>query len=118
LQSDELAIEALWDTGANRSCVSARLAERLALLKIDTADTSGISGEFSSFVHLVDIVLPNMISVRNVRVAEFIDDNDFDVIIGMDIITCGDFAISNYGRKTLVSFRVPSQKPPIDFRKS
>jgi hypothetical protein len=113
-----LTIQALWDTGANRSCVSARLAERLNLFKIDTADTSGINGVFSSFVYLVDIILPNMISVRNVRVAEFIDDNDFDVIIGMDIITCGDFAISNYGRKTVVSFRVPSQNPHIDFRET
>jgi hypothetical protein len=64
----------------------------------------------------VDILLPNMVSVRDVYVTEFIDDGDFDVIIGMDIITCGDFAISNYGRKTVVSFRVPAQKPPIDFR--
>jgi hypothetical protein len=57
-------------------------------------------------------------TIRNVRVTEFIDENDFDVIIGMDIITCGDFAISNYGRKTVVSFRIPSQNPPIDFRDS
>jgi hypothetical protein len=64
----------------------------------------------------VDILLPNMVSVRDVYVTEFIDDGDFDVIIGMDIITCGDFAISNYGRKTVVSFRVPAQNPPIDFR--
>jgi len=116
LQNNEILVKALWDTGANRSCVSVKMAKRLGLLKIDTSDTSGVSGVFSSFVHLIDIVLPNMISVRNVRVTEFIDDGDFDVIIGMDIITCGDFAISNYGRKTVVSFRVPAQKPPIDFR--
>jgi len=118
LQNCEIVVKALWDTGANRSCVSVNTARRLGLLKVDTSDTVGVGGVFSSFVHLVDIILPNMISVRNVRGTEFIDEGDFDVIIGMDIITCGDFAVSNYGGKTLVSFRVPPQNPPLDFRAS
>jgi hypothetical protein len=116
LRSEETESRALWDTGANRSCISARLAHRLGLIRIDTSDTAGVGGVLSSFVHLADIGLPNRISIRNVRVTEFIDDDDFDVIIGMDILTCGDFALSNYGRKTVISFRIPSQKPPIDFR--
>jgi len=116
LETDEIVVKALWATGANRSCVSVKTAKRLGLLKIDTSDTVGAGGVFYSFVHLVDIALPNKISVRNVRVTEFIDEGDFDIIIGMDIITCGDFAVSNYNRETIVSFRVPSQKPPVDFR--
>ena len=33
-----------------------------------------------------------------------------DVLIGMDIISLGDFAISNYESKTQFSFRIPSQE--------
>ena len=33
----------------------------------------------------------------------------FDVLIGMDIITQGDFAVTNLGGKTKFSFRIPSQ---------
>ena len=32
------------------------------------------------------------------------------VLIGMDIITAGDFAVSNYNGTTMFSFRIPSQK--------
>lgn len=34
----------------------------------------------------------------------------FDLLIGMDIITTGDFSITNVGGKTIFSFRVPSIK--------
>ena len=38
----------------------------------------------------------------------------FDVLIGMDIITKGDFAITNPDGTTKFSFRIPSQAD-IDF---
>ena len=40
--------------------------------------------------------------------------NGFDVLIGMDIITLGDFSITNVGGKTIFSFRVPSTET-IDY---
>lgn len=39
---------------------------------------------------------------------------DADILIGMDIITLGDFAVTNYEGVTKLSFRVPSQRH-IDF---
>jgi len=36
------------------------------------------------------------------------------MLIGMDIIGIGDFAVSNYNNKTIFSFRYPS-KHKIDF---
>jgi hypothetical protein len=40
----------------------------------------------------------------------------FDILIGMDIITMGDFLIQNYDRKTTFLFRFPSSKDPIIFQ--
>ena len=34
--------------------------------------------------------------------------NDFDVIVGMGIITRGDFSITNVNGLTHMSFRIPS----------
>jgi hypothetical protein len=45
------------------------------------------------------------------------DNGEFELIIGMDIITLGDFAISNKDNKTTVSFRIPPRDEPIDFLK-
>jgi SEC-C motif len=40
----------------------------------------------------------------------------FDVLIGMDIISQGDFAVTNFGGNTRFSFRVPSLEE-LDFNK-
>jgi len=37
------------------------------------------------------------------------------MLIGMEIITVGDFAISNKDKKTIVSYRIPPSNNPIDF---
>lgn len=39
-----------------------------------------------------------------------IGSQGIDVLIGMDIISNGDFAISNYEGRTQFSFRLPSQE--------
>ncbi|MBA7557794.1 hypothetical protein ES705_50566 [subsurface metagenome] len=46
-------------------------------------------------VYLVNIYLPNNLVLRGVRVTECEDNPNFGIIIGMDIITAGDFCISN-----------------------
>jgi hypothetical protein len=107
--------QALWDTGASSSCISKSLANRLGLKSIEMCYVSGVGGIHLSNVYTVDILLPNKVSVNGVRVTEFFDNGSFNVIVGMDIITIGDFAISNQGGKTTVSYRVPPDDSPIDF---
>jgi hypothetical protein len=63
----------------------------------------------------MDIILPDGIRIANVPVAEIDSEREFDIIIGMNIISLGDFAISNNNGKTVMSFRLPSANLPIDF---
>ncbi len=42
------------------------------------------------------------------------DLHDFDVLIGMDIISQGDFSITHEGNRTIFSFQTPSTHN-IDF---
>jgi hypothetical protein len=65
---------------------------------------------------LVNLYLPNQVRVLKVLVAEGIPGGA-DMLIGMDIIGLGDFAVSNYNNKTVFSFRMPSMDT-IDFCKS
>ena len=61
--------------------------------------------------------MPNNLIVQNVRVTECQDTTGkFGLIIGMDIITLGDFAVTNANGNTTVSFRIPSVEA-IDFVK-
>jgi hypothetical protein len=108
-------IRALWDTGATGSAISRGLARHLGLKSVDLSKVSGVSGVHLSPVYLVDILLPSKVQISNVRVTEFLDNGIFEMLIGMDIITYGDFAISNKDGKTVVSFRTPPSDNPIDF---
>ena len=67
-------------------------------------------GQSTVNTYLVNLYLPNNLVVPNVRVTECADTSSFGVIIGMDIITNGDFSISNVSGKTIVTFRMPSIK--------
>ncbi len=64
--------------------------------------------------YLVNIGLPNNVSYRGVRVAKGNLPNGADILIGMNIINTGDFAVTNFNGITKFSFRVPSVEH-IDF---
>jgi hypothetical protein len=75
----------------------------------------GVHGPEFAETFLANIALPNGVAFPNVRVtrAKIIGA---DVLIGMDIITTGDFAVTNFGKKTVFSFRIPPQHT-IDYVK-
>ncbi len=64
-------------------------------------------------VFLVNIGLPSGVEISGLRVAKVVL-RDADVLIGMDIINHGDFAVTNRDGRTKFSFRIPSQAD-IDF---
>jgi hypothetical protein len=57
-----------------------------------------------------------MVIFTNIHAAEFVKTIQiFDVIIGMDILTLGDLAITNHNHRTVLSFRIPPDAKHIDF---
>jgi len=105
---------ALWDTGATNTCISKAVVKKLALKPITVARVSGAYGEENTKpVYLVCLYLPNGVFFDNTPVIEW-DSQDIEVLVGMDILTKGDFAVSNVDNKTFFSFRIPSLEK-IDF---
>jgi predicted aspartyl protease len=105
---------ALWDTGASNSLIRPEVAQKLHLLPVSmtTINTPTSKNEISP-VYSVNLYLPNMVRVQNVQVLEGIPSG-CDMLIGMDIIGLGDFAVTNFNGKTVFSFRMPSMTT-IDF---
>ena len=64
----------------------------------------------------MNIALPNKVAFSNVRVTKGTLAGS-DVLIGMDIISQGDFAVTNTEDQTVFSFRIPSIQR-IDFVKA
>ncbi|MDO4981042.1 MAG: SEC-C metal-binding domain-containing protein [Prevotellaceae bacterium] len=103
----------LWDTGASSSCISKRLAKDLGLVQTGVANTFTAAGPSQTKTYVVNIGLPNHVQIPMVMVSEA-ELNGFDVLIGMDVITLGDFSITNVNGKTVFSFRIPSTET-IDY---
>ena len=98
---------ALWDTGATGTVITERVVNELGLEPITRTIVYNAGGSRTSGVYLVNVKLPNNVGIANVRVTDGVL-GEIDVLVGMDIISKGDFAITNYGGNTHFSFRIPS----------
>jgi hypothetical protein len=106
-------IVAIWDSGATASCISNEVATRLGLIACGHADiTLALVASVVPY-HRVDLELPNGLRFEKLWVFEC-DLRSDDVLIGMDIISQGDFAITTAGGRTTFSFRKPAVEE-IDF---
>ncbi len=105
---------AIWDTGATLCVISKRVVDNLDLKPIGVTQVQHCGGTSLQEKYLVNIILPNKVGIPNVLVTEGKLTDDADVLIGMDIICRGDFAITNKGKKTIFTFRIPSVET-IDF---
>ena len=101
--------KALWDTGATNTCISDRLALELSLNDEDFVKIATAAGVVRVPVYYIHLFLPNRQVFHEIQVVQFTyTDDDCDVIIGMDIITQGDLALTNQEGHTVFSFRIPS----------
>lgn len=100
----------IWDTGATCSCITKSLADELGLSVIQKTQVAGVHGTKEVNVYFVNITLNNQNIIINAlvtEVAELSADHKTGLLIGMNIITMGDFCISNNG-VTVMTFRTPS----------
>ena len=99
---------AAWDTGAQVTIISPRLVEALGLLPCGQGQFMGIGGDQVSDAYLVYVGLSNGDLIGEVKVY-CSDIDDYDILLGMDIITETDFVITNKDAKTTFQFRSPSE---------
>lgn len=105
---------AIWDTGATNSAITPKVVAACGLQSIGVQGVSYANGTTSEVeVFLVNIMLPSEVGFYELRVT-LGDLDSADMLIGMDIINQGDFAVTNSDNRTKFSFRVPSQAD-IDF---
>jgi predicted aspartyl protease len=119
--SDELTsylTNALWDTGAMLSVISPEVVSKLNLDIVDTVEIAGINGESEAEVAIISIRFPNSAVIEDVRAAVCKMTPGNEMIIGMDVITQMDFAITNGGGQTQFSFAIPPFENKIDFSKN
>lgn len=103
-----LRFTGLWDTGATGSMITSRVAGALGLMPSGMCQTYHAQGVSYVNTYLINIVLLNGIQVYNLKVSEGNLPDGIDLLIGMDIISLGDFSITHRNGGTTFSFQIPS----------
>lgn len=106
---NNMQVSAIWDTGATGTAITSHLVQQLGLVPTGKKTVNTAGGSFVQNTYTVDVGLPNSVLVQSVIATEVpgLSSNN-EVLIGMDIISLGDFSITQYNRKTCMSFRIPS----------
>lgn len=106
---------AVWDTGANGTVITKQVADELGLKAIGITEVYHAQGKGLTNEYLVNVALLNGVIIPGVRVTEGVLAG-CDVLIGMDIIGMGDFAVTHTNSQggTTMSFCIPSVEE-IDF---
>jgi len=99
---------AIWDTGATGSVITQAIIDSCSLVPTGMALMHHAQGSSQVETYLVNIGLPNGVLVYGVRVTKGELPGGGDMLIGMNIISKGDFAVTNFNGITKFSFRFPS----------
>jgi len=106
---------ALWDTGAEISVISNKIAKELGLVSIGEGELGGIGGDSVSSIYEIHLGLPSGELIQGLMVMS--DDlQDHDILIGMDVISQCDLAISHPQDLMRFTYERPSKRD-IDFTK-
>ena len=99
----------LWDTGATNTMISQKIINELHLEVKGCVPIIYGGGGGKSNIYDVAIILPNSLLIQKIKVGTLsLNCEYYDGIIGMDIISMGDFCISGEKGKRVFSFCVPS----------
>ena len=105
--------KAIWDTGATGSAINIKAVQELGLQRIGVEDVTGIGGvvmKVETFRLVINF--PRCGTYLLESVAGIPMPNE--VLIGMDVISRGDFSFVN-GK--IFSYRSPSFHDPVEFDK-
>ena len=106
------------DTGCSNTCISDELAEKMSLISCGTQPFSVVGGEtIDANCYIANITIDNTIPCGDIEVGSYQKaDAFYDVIIGMDILSKCDFAITSVNGHMKLTMAYPSKRD-LDFTK-
>ena len=107
---EPIKCNAIWDTGATSSMISANTAKKLMLAPVGLTQIAGVHGINNAKTYLVDVVFGNGFTLHEIKVSEASDFGGFDFLVGMDIISRGIMAVDGVTNgKLKVRFQIEAQ---------
>ena len=104
----KMEVDALWDTGSSYTYISRRLASQMGMISVGQSGYITPTGASISEQYVIEIILPDGTHVTDVHAGgSDIDAMGIDLILGLQIILLGDFAIRHRDGQTFMSFLCP-----------
>jgi hypothetical protein len=101
---------AIWDTGASQTNISTDLVEKLNIPIIGKKPLGGIDTIIDTSTHKITIKLNDEIIFHDIEVVSSnIQSEYIDALIGMDIISQGDFYITHFDDEIRFDFVYPPE---------
>lgn len=94
------------DTGATSTMVSEQVADALNLYPCGEISVSGVHGTNKSELFFLDIVFGDFV-LPDHRVSGSTGDAGFDILIGMDILSMGEFEFVNIFGRQIFRWGIP-----------
>lgn len=109
-----MAVNALWDTGSTESLISEKIVKMIEPILKNKSKYVTRDVVIECETYAVSLSLSDEITFRDVLMKKAdLSDKNVDIIIGMDIISRGDFEIRNYNNLVEFAFRIPPKNEPI-----
>lgn len=102
---------AVWDTGATNTIISPEIVKVLGLKPSGKCQVSSYGNDVEVNTYMIDLGFQNGYKITNLQVlsGEGHENLDYDVLIGMDVITKGDFCVTTIHGETSFFFRMPAE---------
>ena len=109
-----MAVNALWDTGSTESLISENIVKMIDPILKSKAKYVTKDSVIESEIYAVSLSLSEEITFRDVLMKKAdLSEKNVDIVIGMDIISRGDFEIRNYNKLVEFAFIIPPHNEPI-----
>ena len=116
-ESSMMAVNALWDTGSTESLISEKIVKMIEPILKNKSKYVTRDVVIECETYAVSLSLSDEITFRDVLMKKAdLSDKNVDIIIGMDIISRGDFEIRNYNNLVEFAFRIPPRNEPISLQ--
>lgn len=110
-EDNKRVFTAIWDTGATHTSISRRVSEELGLRPTGRMEMRGVNRTKEVNTYKVNLVLPNNVRIEDLTVPEVSKlGSAADLLIGMNVISLGNFVVSTHQGITSFSFQCPSNR--------